>query len=80
MARAKPEAECECCGYENPVGGVSTYNGGQPPRPFLLCEICAGSYASHAVEWHRLYDDGWVKLMKTVAWIGNRLRADLRSS
>jgi hypothetical protein len=80
LARAKPEAECECCGYENPVGGVhvSEAGGGPGVRPLQLCAICANTHAATAFRYpYSGYD---LAILQAIAWIGNRLRADLRSS
>jgi hypothetical protein len=77
LTREKEAVECECCGYENPVGGVhiSEAGGGPGAHPLQLCAICANTHASTAFRYpHSGYD---LATLQAIAWIGNRIRADL---
>jgi hypothetical protein len=77
LTREKPVAECECCGYENPVGGVHISEAGSGPGavPLRLCTICANTHAATAFRYpHSGYD---LATLQAIAWIGNRIRADL---
>jgi hypothetical protein len=76
LARQEP-VECECCGYENPVGGVHISEAGSGPGavPLRLCTICANTHAATAFRYpHSGYD---LATLQAIAWIGNCIRADL---
>ncbi len=55
---------CSCCGYEKPVDGLLNYPEGS------LCVICRSTFAT-------ITGEDISPVLKTVAWIGNRLRQDV---
>lgn len=69
--------ECECCGFDTPVGGVKDYSGrfdSEGKRvPQWLCVLCASTSASTYHEYHKEGAD----LLATVCYVGNQIRRDL---
>lgn len=72
--------ECDCCGFENPVGGLKEYTDGMPKQSRWFCQICAGTHVGNRAMWPQNYtSDPLRRLPQDIAWMANRIRKDLES-
>jgi hypothetical protein len=69
---------CDACGYHDPVSGLTDPAGLTLRRS---CEICRVLDIPAGGDDDRTRgEDRHVELLRAVAWIGNRLRADVRAA
>ena len=71
-------AACECCGYEDPVGGVHRWDRSPPHHrddsPYVyLCRLCAGTLTSNAWQSPHHYPVGLALLLQTLVHCTNAL-------
>lgn len=72
---------CDCCGYDNPVGGVEEYKrqNFNNPGTKLLCEICAGTLAGTYYEYPEMYRQEFSGMAHT-CWCTNHLLSAMKGN
>lgn len=88
MAHTEQPEECDSCHWvTNTLKEYDAYGRVQGHGPFTpddektwcwLCEICAGTYAGSAYQFPQGYENH--EVLASIAWVTNRIIAELRSS
>lgn len=66
---------CDSCGYPAPIRATKF---GQPPVEMVLCEVCSSTHLGTIHAYYQLYTDESRKLAKSISWIANMLRDEIR--
>jgi hypothetical protein len=70
-------AKCDCCGFENPIGGLTlTMVMHDNRKSYDVCEICRSTYIFNAFCLPEAHG-GVPTLFQSLGFIGNMLRREL---
>jgi hypothetical protein len=68
--------DCDSCDYPAPLAAFDPALLADSREPKLLCELCAGTAAGHALDYPSQYPNADV--LKTICHVGNAILAELR--